>query len=246
MDMRIGTAGWSLYRVADRFPAEGTGLQRYASRFNAVEINSAFYRPHQRKTYERWARSTPADFRFAVKVPKTITHEQRLVDIDAPLARFLDECAGLGPKLGPLLIQLPPSLTFDIAEAEQFLNAWRSRTAGATVIEPRHASWFSPEADELLKTFHAARVAADPAKVPEAAEPGGWGGLVYYRLHGSPVMYRSAYEDAVLTRLARTLERHAIATETWCVFDNTQLGAAGGDALKLMDLMDVSALPPTP
>jgi len=246
MDIRIGTAGWSLYRVADRFPAEGTGLQRYASRFNAVEINSAFYRPHQRKTHERWARSTLADFRFAVKVPRTITHERRLVDIDDLLARFIEECSGLGPKLGPLLVQLPPSLKFDAAETERFLAAWRRRTSGATVIEPRHASWFAPDVSELLEAAKVARVAADPAKTPEAAEPGGWAGLVYYRLHGSPVMYRSAYEDAALARLAETLARRAATAETWCVFDNTQLGAAGQDALKLMDMTGVSAPRPVP
>lgn len=246
MDLRIGTAGWSLYRVADRVPAEGTGLQRYASRFNAVEINTAFYRPHQRKTYERWALSTPADFSFAVKTPKTITHEQRLVGVEEPLARFLEACSGLGAKLGPFLIQLPPSLKFDAGEATRFLTTWRTRTAGATVIEPRHASWFAPEAAALLKAFEIARVAADPAKVPEAAEPGGWTSLIYYRLHGSPVMYRSAYEDPALVQLAEALKRHAATADTWCVFDNTQLGAAGHDALKLMDLTSVSVPPPGP
>lgn len=242
MDIRIGTAGWSLYRLADQFLSEGTGLQRYATRFNAVEINSSFYRPHRPKTYERWAASTPPGFRFAVKVPKTITHEGQLVDVDEPLARFLDECSALGDKLGPLLIQLPPSLKLDPAEVEQFLTNWRKRTSGATVIEPRHADWFTPEASDLLTAFKIARVAADPAKVPEAAKPGGWSGLTYHRLHGSPVMYRSAYEEPVLADLATRLQTGSAAAEAWCVFDNTQLGAAASDALKLMALI----APPTP
>ncbi|WP_297506737.1 DUF72 domain-containing protein [uncultured Caulobacter sp.] len=244
MNIRIGTAGWSLYRIADAFPAEGTGLQRYATRFNAVEINTAFYRPHRRQTYERWAASTPPDFRFAVKVPKAITHERRLVDIEEPLARLIDECAGLGEKLGPLLVQLPPSLGFDPAIVAPFLETWRRRVDGATVLEPRHADWFTAEADAMLAAFHVTRVAADPAKVPRAAEPAGWDGLVYYRLHGSPVMYRSAYEEPFLANLAERLS--ATSVEAWCVFDNTQLGAAGTDALRLMRELSVSALPPVP
>src|SRR3954468_23310589 len=110
----IGTAGWNIRREhAHRFSNEGTHLERYASRFNAVEINSCFYRPHRLATYERWAASVPERFRFAVKLPKAITHEARLVDITAAVDKFLDEISGLGPKLGPLLIQFPPSFAFD-------------------------------------------------------------------------------------------------------------------------------------
>lgn len=234
MTLSIGTAGWSFPRTLDGFPAEGTGLERYAARFNAVEINSSFYRPHQRKTYERWAASTPADFRFAVKVPKTITHERRLVDCGEPLARFVEECAGLGEKQGPLLIQLPPSLRFDAALVSPFLEAWRSLVSGGTVLEPRHVSWFGEEADALLRRFEVARVAADPAIVPAAADPGGWPALTYRRLHGSPVIYESAYDDKLLTGLAKQLADEARTAEVWCVFDNTKFGAATTDALKVI------------
>jgi uncharacterized protein YecE (DUF72 family) len=234
MTLRIGTAGWSFPRTLDGFPAEGTGLERYATRFNAVEINSSFYRPHQRKTYERWAATTPADFRFAVKVPKTITHERRLVDCEEPLARFVEECAGLGEKLGPLLIQLPPSLRFEAAVVSWFLEAWRALAKGGTVLEPRHVSWFGEEADALLTRFEVARVAADPALVPAAAEPGGWPALTYRRLHGSPVIYESAYDDKLLAGLAKQLADEARTAEVWCVFDNTKFGAATSDALTVI------------
>jgi uncharacterized protein YecE (DUF72 family) len=231
--IRIGTAGWSVSRALEGFPEAGTSLERYAARFNAVEINSSFYRPHRRKTYERWAASTPADFRFAVKAPKTLTHERRLVDCGEPLARFLDECAGLGDRLGPLLIQLPPSLGFERAVAARFLADWRSATAGATVVEPRHASWFTPAADALFERFEIVRVAADPAVVPDAAWPGGWRGLAYRRLHGSPVMYDSPYPAETLDTLAKAMVFEAQRGPTWCIFDNTRLGAATVDALKL-------------
>jgi uncharacterized protein YecE (DUF72 family) len=232
MTIRIGTAGWSFPRDLD-FPAEGTGLERYAARFDCVEINSSFYRPHQRKTYERWAASTPADFRFAVKVPRTITHERRLTDVDDLVARFLDETDGLGGKRGPLLVQLPPGLKFEAARVTLFLETWRARTDAPTVLEPRHASWFEDGPEQLLTDFRIARVAADPAVVPCAAEPGGWPGLAYRRWHGSPVIYESAYPADALDALAPRL---ATEGETWCVFDNTKFGAATRDALNLIAL----------
>lgn len=235
-DIRIGTAGWSFPRTLEGFPAEGTGLERYAAVFNAVEINSSFYRPHQRKTYERWTASTPAGFRFAVKVPRTITHERRLVDCAEPLARFLDECGGLSEKLGPLLIQLPPSLKFDAQVVERFLAGWRKATTAATVLEPRHPTWFAEPAEALLGSFETARVAADPAVVPAAAEPGGWRGLTYRRLHGSPAMYATSYDDGRLESLAARISGEIDAAQAWCIFDNTQFGAATTDALKLMRL----------
>src|SRR3954466_3448686 len=96
---RIGCAGWAIRREpSHRFAPFGTHLQRYATLFNAVEINSCFYRPHRRSTYERWAESVPKSFRFAVKLPKVITHEQRLLDAEARLDQFLEETSGLGPK----------------------------------------------------------------------------------------------------------------------------------------------------
>src|SRR5688572_19432683 len=113
-EFRIGCAGWSIPREhAAEFPVEGTHLQRYAQRFPAVEINSSFYRPHRPETYARWAASTPDGFRFAVKVPREITHTRRLREVDEPLERFLAEAGALGEKLGPLLVQLPPSLQFE-------------------------------------------------------------------------------------------------------------------------------------
>ncbi|KSB89195.1 hypothetical protein AS593_04705 [Caulobacter vibrioides] len=235
MDIRIGTAGWSFPRALEAFPVAGTSLERYAAVFGCVEINSSFYRPHQRKTYERWAASTPKDFRLAVKAPRTITHERRLADTGDLMARFLDETDGLGDKRGPLLIQLPPSLKFDAGLAERFLVDWRLRTNAATVLEPRHVTWFTAEAEVLLSSFGVARVAADPAIVPEAAKPGGASSLVYRRWHGSPDIYESAYPPETLDRLAARLRSEADSAETWCVFDNTKLGAATTDALGLRD-----------
>lgn len=232
--VQVGCAGWSIPRqYAAAFPADGTHLERYAQRFPAVEINSSFYRPHRPATYARWAASVPESFQFAVKVPQEITHMRRLRDVADTLDRFLSETNALGSKLGPLLVQLPPSLRFDAAVAEAFFAALRARFSGSVVCEPRHASWFSAEAEALLATAQVARVAADPALLPVAAQPGGWSGLVYYRLHGSPEMYTSVYTAAKLDTLAQTLRPAAQAAPTWCIFDNTALGAATANALDL-------------
>lgn len=184
----IGCAGWSLPREQQAlFPTDGTHLQRFASRFPAVEINSSFYRPHRTATYARWAGDVPPDFRFAVKLPKTITHVAKLVETTALLETFLAEVGGLGTKLGVLLVQLPPSLRFDQRRVSRFFTDLRERHAGAVVCEPRHLTWFAPEADGLLRQMRVARCAADPAPVPAAALPGGCETeRVYYRLHGSP------------------------------------------------------------
>lgn len=236
-DLHIGTAGWAVPRtVADRFPAEGSGLQRYAGRFGAAEINSRFYRSHRAATWLRWAQTTPAGFRFAVKAPKAVTHEAKLADCGAMLAAFLEEARLLGDKLGPILVQMAPSHAFEPEVAAAFFAELRSQHDGPVACEPRHASWFEDEADGLLAEHRVARVAADPARHPKAGVPGGWPGLAYWRWHGSPRMYWSAYDEAALAGLAADMRAHP-AADRWAIFDNTTSGAAAGDALTLQDLL---------
>jgi uncharacterized protein YecE (DUF72 family) len=222
----------------DRFPPGASNLERYASRFNCAEINSSFYRQHRRATYERWAASVPADFRFAVKIPRAITHDQRLVAADVLLDVFLEEARGLGDRFGPLLVQLPPSLALDAAIADEFFATLRQMHDGDVACEPRHATWFGAEADALLHAHRVARVGADPACVDLAAQPGAWPGIAYLRLHGSPVIYRSSYEPDRVQHIADVLRAHrAAGAACWCIFDNTTLGAATGNALELAALL---------
>jgi uncharacterized protein YecE (DUF72 family) len=231
---RIGTAGWnvpSLY--LDQVPLGGSHLERYARCLNAVEINSSFHRPHRRITYQRWAQSVPDDFRFSVKVPKAITHEAGLADCSALLDRFVDEVTGLGCKLGLLLVQLPPKSALSKRVANRFFRGLRVRVDTDVVLEPRHASWFAPGVDDWLAKRRIARVAADPAPVAGAGEPGGWNKLAYYRWHGSPRIYYSDYGAAALKALKRRLEDRVRESSTWCIFDNTASGAALGNALTL-------------
>jgi uncharacterized protein YecE (DUF72 family) len=235
MSLIIGTAGWSIpAKDSSSFPQGGSNLQRYAARFWGVEVNSSFHRPHRRSTWERWAASVPADFRFAVKIPKTITHQRKLRDCNELLDEFLDQAGGLGPKLAVLLVQLPPKLSFDPSVASEFFSALSSRTMARLACEPRHLSWFEDYAEHMLRELSVTRVAADPALTPAAASPGGWPGLRYWRLHGSPVMYRSAYGPDRLSAYYRLIQERLMADEeVWCMFDNTASSAAAHDALLL-------------
>ncbi|WP_263262463.1 DUF72 domain-containing protein [Pseudomonas sp. RIT-PI-S] len=227
----LGCAGWSLPREQwPRFQPDGSHLERYASRFNAVEINSSFYRPHRASTYARWAAAVPPGFRFSVKVPRQITHDARLNACEPALAEFLDQCMALGDRLGCLLVQLPPSLAYDPPTACAFFAALRQRYSGPVVLEPRHPSWL--QARELLQAQRIGWVEADPAPLGEAA-PQGWEGVAYVRLHGSPKIYYSAYAEPVLQALAARLA--AAAVPTWCIFDNTAAGAAVPDALWVLE-----------
>lgn len=237
--MRIGTAGWSIPDDAKAaFPAMPSQLEGYASVLGAVEVNSSFHRPHRISTYQRWAAAVPDGFRFAVKVPKTITHESRLSGVEPLIDGFLAEVAGLEGKLGPLLVQLPPSLTFQVEIAECFLRHMRDRVAGPVACEPRHATWFEPDAEALLVAFRIGRVAADPALVPQAGRPGGWQGLTYCRLHGAPRIYHSTYADDVIRDTLTRLSAHARnGSECWCMFDNTASGAATQNALTAMTML---------
>jgi uncharacterized protein YecE (DUF72 family) len=219
--------------MAGFFPSQGTHLERYAARFPAVEIDTSFYRTHRPSTYARWAQSVPPDFRFSVKLPRQVTHAGRLKD-PSLLVDFLSSVQSLGEKLGVLLVQLPPSLKFEPTVVSTFFTAFRSQYQGGTACEPRHPSWFQPAAREILASFQVARVAADPAIHPLASAPGGWEGLIYYRLHGSPRIYYSAYSSAFLEDLAQKLAFSVQTAPTWCIFDNTAEFAATRNALELL------------
>jgi uncharacterized protein YecE (DUF72 family) len=234
MEQRVGTAAWTIpANVRARFPGEGSQLERYASVFSCVEINSSFYRPHRALTYDRWARSVPGDFRFALKIPKTITHERRLAGCEDQLAAFLDASAALGAKRDVLLVQLPPSFAFDAALVATFCATFRQRYAGRIACEPRHRTWFAPDADALLDAFAIARVDADPVVPGGCAGSGGSQAFRYRRLHGSPRIYASSYDAHALAAVATSLR--AADVPSWCIFDNTAAGAATADALTVLD-----------
>jgi uncharacterized protein YecE (DUF72 family) len=243
----IGIAGWALPRAdAGLFPpaAHGSNLARYAARFAAVEINSSFYRPHRPETYARWADSVPAGFRFAVKLPKSITHEKRLQECGAELGRFAAEAGALGGKLGWLLVQTPPSLRFDPEAARRLFSALREQFDGRAqdgpqlACEARHGTWFADEATALMREMGVIRVVADPP----AGEPGPFiatHGASYVRLHGSPYIYRSAYEAERLAQVAAWLRGQGGAALV--IFDNTMSGTQARQAVQLGQMLTSSS-----
>jgi uncharacterized protein YecE (DUF72 family) len=212
-------------------------LEKYATRFNAVEINSSFYRPHKPSTYEKWASQVPADFLFSVKLPRTITHHARLRDIDAPQNQFAIESGGLGGKLGCLLVQLPPSLAFSVVDSGIAFALIRKLFACPIVCEPRHQTWFTRDVDAFLKDHDVGRVAADPALCASASVPGGDPHTCYYRLHGSPRVYYSDYSANALQGYARAIAQLEQHSNAWCIFDNTADGCAFSNALALQQLL---------
>lgn len=231
--IRVGCAGWSLRREHfELFPATGSHLKRYAACFNCVEINSSFYRSHRIATYSRWAEATPSDFRFAVKLPKLITHTNRLIDVDEAISQFAGEVEGLGSKLGAVLVQLPPSLAFEADIVTRFFKQLTASIRCSLVVEPRHASWFDEAVTSTLLANGIGRVAADPAVTAAAANPIVANSIAYYRWHGTPRVYYSSYDHMTLRNLARSLVAVA-SQEAWCIFDNTAAGAATTNALSL-------------
>lgn len=234
--VRVGVAGWSLPAGSrEEFAAGAHQLQRYASRLNAVEINSSFHRAHARSTYASWASLVPQDFRFSVKVPRAITQYARLRNVDSQLDVFIAEAGGLGRRLGRLLVQLPPSLALEEEVADRFFSGLRAR-AGVRVgiaCEPRHATWATPEADALWRRHRVARVAADPPRFPGNHLPAG-PAPPYVRWHGSPRIYYDGYCDAQLKDLAREVGDRRGA---WVIFDNTAHGHATANALTLQTLL---------
>jgi uncharacterized protein YecE (DUF72 family) len=234
----IATAGWSIPRLcAVHFPGSGTHLTRYAKVLRGVEINSSFYRQHASETYAGWRKQTRRYFSFAVKLPQAITHDKRLRGARRPLEEFLGGVVGLGRQLGPLIVQLPPSLPYEKRIARGFFALLRDHHDGPVVCEPRHASWFGAGANELMLRYRIGRAGADPAVVPAAAQPGGWPGIVYYRLHGSPRKYWSIYELERVAQWAHTLKAVPRGVLAWCVFDNTAGGGAACNALQMLKML---------
>jgi uncharacterized protein YecE (DUF72 family) len=237
--IRIGCAGWAIAaRQASLFGDGDSTLARYATRFSVVEVNSTFHRSHRPETYAKWAAAVPRSFRFSVKLPKAITHEARLLRCGPAIGAFAEEIAGLGSRLGGVLVQLPPSLAFEARSANTFFGQLRRVFDVRIACEPRHASWFGAQADASWERYGIARVRADPAGIAGADQPGGAGTWHYFRLHGAPRMYYSAYEEAALASFAGELRACArVRRPAWCIFDNTAHSHAVENALRLQDLL---------
>jgi uncharacterized protein YecE (DUF72 family) len=237
--VRIGTAGWALPKaLRDSQSASKSILEQYALRFNAVEINSSFYRPHRRSTYERWRASVPESFLFSVKLPRVITHELGLVRCQGETIAFMESARGLDHKFAVLLVQLPPSHTFDESIAGAFFRVLRQETPAHIVCEARNPSWFVNDATAMLEKYRITRAVTDPVPLGCEFTVQAESRFAYFRLHGSPRIYFSAYPIAYLQGVAASA---VAAAETWCIFDNTAAGAAWPDATMLQRFISANA-----
>lgn len=234
----IGTSGWQYDEWrGDFYPRElpkRAWLEYYAERFPTLESNNAFYRLPERKTFSEWRDRTPDGFVFAVKVSRYLTHIKRLRDPTEPVARFLDRAAGLGPKLGPVLLQLPPTL-----QADPDLLATTLRQFPSTVdvaVEPRHKSWWTAEIRAVLEHHHAALCWADRDSRPVTPL---WRttGFGYLRLHHGASLTWSRYGHTALHSWLTRLTTTFTANEpVYVYFNNDPAGAAIQDAIAFTHL----------
>jgi uncharacterized protein YecE (DUF72 family) len=272
--MRVGISGWRYPPWRGTFYPKGlpqrAELAYAADRMTTIEINGSFYSLQRPEYFAAWAAQVPPDFVFAVKGSRFITHMKRLAGGGETLANFLASgLLALGPKLGPILWQLPPTLRFDAAVLDGFLGALPRTTAAAAelaarhdhrldgralittdadrplrhALEVRHPSFAVPELTELLRERDVALVVADTA--------GKWpflddvtAGFMYTRLHGDTELYVSGYSDEALDRWAERVRGWAGAgLDVWVYFDNDVKVRAPFDAMALAERLGIATAP---
>jgi uncharacterized protein YecE (DUF72 family) len=216
-------------------------LEFYAQRFATVEINNAFYRLPDTAAIAAWAAAVPNDFVMAVKASRYLTHIRRLRDPDEPVARMLQRLAGLGPKLGPLLLQLPPSLAIDTTALGATLSALSGR---AVAVEFRHPSWYTSETKRVLEQFGSALCLTD-VKGPQTPwwRTSDWG---YVRFHQGRSQPPSGYGRAALqTWATRLAELWPASSDLYVYFNNDAHGCAPRDARRFAAAASRAGLSPT-
>lgn len=225
MRMRVGTSGWAYPHWKGRFyPGKLPATQHlawYARRLPTLEVNATYYRLPPRATFEKWRDATPPGFLFTIKAPGIITHDKRLVDVDAELAEFVDAARGLGDKLGMLLFQFPPSFRADLPLLARFLEALPDDVRCA--FELRHKSWYERDAYMLLAQHERAFVVHDYNKkgtpIVETAP------FVYLRLHGPSGRYRGLYDvETMFTWAMQARDWLERGFEVWTYFNNDERG----------------------
>jgi uncharacterized protein YecE (DUF72 family) len=202
-------------------------LEYYTERFAAVEVNNAFYRLPEKTVFERWAAIAPADFVVAVKASRYLTHVKRLSEPAEPVARLLERASGLGDHLGPVLLQLPPTMRADPQRLDETLAAFGGSTRVA--VEPRHASWFVDDVRRVLEARGAALCLADGGPVDFPTwRTADW---TYVRFHRGAGRPQPCYLRRQLVAWAgRLSETWGPSEDVYCFFNNDTKGCALRDA----------------
>ena len=240
----IGTSGWNYTGWSGIFYPEDVKpkdfLPFYAEHFSTVEVNYSFYHLPKESTYEKWVSLTRDDFIFVLKLSRFITHIKRLKDVGDAVKTFVDRSEVLGPKRGPLLVQLPPSFSFTDINRKRvysFLKAVQGMGASAAV-EFRHETWFVNEAYDLLSEFNTSLVIADSSRYPNPPEGITTADFVYFRFHGPKELFASPYSDKQLTHYADVMKKHARqGKNVYAYFNNDFGGFAVANALTLKQML---------
>lgn len=249
--LRIGCSGWNYASWKARFYPDGLPpsrwLAHYASVFDTVEVNGTFYRLPEASTFAAWREQTPAGFLMAVKASRFLTHMKRLRDPEEPLDRLLSRAASLGPRLGPLLYQLPPNFHRDLTRLEPFLAALPRTLSGTRhrllhVFEFRHPSWYERDTYQLLERYRASMCLHD--KAGSAVLEQVTGPCVYVRFHGTSGRYHGSYGDPALRRWAgRLVDEWRGGRHVFAYFNNDPEAVATRNALRLRELVTGLARP---
>ncbi|MFC4535641.1 DUF72 domain-containing protein [Sphaerisporangium dianthi] len=244
----VGTSGWQYRHWRDVLYPEGlpqrVWLERYAGCFGTVENNNAFYRLPSRETFEGWRERTPGGFVMAVKASRFLTHVKRLKEPEEPVRRLMDAAEGLGPKLGPILLQLPPTLRAEPERLDACLARFPRHVRVA--VEPRHPSWWSDEVRDVLTAHGATLCWADVLGRPVTPlwRTAGWG---YVRLHQGRARPWPAYgETSLRSWLHRLTDAWPDDHDVYVYFNNDPNGAAVRDAVRFAALAHAEGHPVTP
>lgn len=235
----IGISGWNYPSWKHGFYAtvpRKDWLRFAASCFTAIEVNATFYRLQEKATFKRWREETPADFRFAIKGNRYLTHNKKLIDPVASIRLERERAEGLGGKLAAVVWQLPRRFHKNLERLTQFARALKRWPKARHAIEFRHPSWFDTEVADCLKQHGIANCQSDAADWPL------WDvvttDLVYLRLHGHSRTYASGYSKARLESWTEKIRRwHKKGYDVHVYFDNDAEGRAPYDALKLLELV---------
>ncbi|HVE64655.1 MAG TPA: DUF72 domain-containing protein [Mycobacteriales bacterium] len=244
MTLWVGTSGWQykdwpghLYPLDPKLP-QRLWLEHYSARYRTVEVNNAFYRLPERSTFEAWAERTPEDFIVTVKASRYLTHIKRLRDPVEPVGRLMERAAGLGRKLGPVLLQLPPRMALDVGSLDEALDAF---PAGVRVaVEPRDPAWWVDEVREVLTMHNAGYCWADRATevVGPLWRTADWG---YHRFHHGISWAQPDYADETLARwVERISTEYDVAADVFVYFNNDPTGAAIRDSIRFAALAEAA------
>lgn len=238
----VGTSGWNYKHWMNgtfypkRLP-QSEWLEFYAERFGTVEINNSFYRLPPPETFAAWAKRAPADFVFAVKASRFITHIKRLKDPEESVKLFLKNSAKLGKKLGPILFQLPPRMKADLGRIEGLRRALRRRRGLKVVLEFRDESWLTKEVYDAVERAGWTICLADWRDLPRDIPV--LGPFCYIRRHGTTAQYASLYSDEQVKADAEFALRVARAgRDVYVYYNNDAHGFALKNAFTMIDAID--------